>query len=375
MLHLLLTAIFGVHLLAVDLAMAGPLIAIWLEWRESRHQDLAAGAVGQRLIVWSLAATALGIGLGLLALVLLPGGDADPYRRTIAGLPALRWWFIAIELTFSLVAMGAYWWLWKHTLRRRSWQRLLHRLLAAAASTNFMYHFPPLFVVIATLSLRGQPWTEDRSRFRQMLLEGDVLSRVVHHWLAAVAVAAAVAMLIAQHNATVYQAWEKLAPGSTAKLIGMLRYLRNEQITRSDNWQSFVAQLNSLVRGAARIGLTVTMLQIPAGIWLLLAMPEALQSQLLGENLLATGLFGVSMIFAFSLMHHLTMVVLGAPGPAVVRRAAVLLAATVVLMAAALQFAQQPIFDQIKQREHVAEFVKIPRAADNPRIFTNSATR
>ncbi len=151
-LEMLLTAVFGVHLLAVDLAMAGPLLAIWLERRETLFHDVLAGAVGRRLTVWSLVAAVLGPCLGLLALVLLPRTASEPYLRTIASVPVPRWWFLGAELAFYFICIGAYLLLWKRMSRRRG----LHRTLAILAGTDLMYHFPPLFVMISALSVKAE---------------------------------------------------------------------------------------------------------------------------------------------------------------------------------------------------------------------------
>ena len=47
MLDLVYIPVFALHLLAVNVAAAAPLVCIWLRRREARHGDAAAGAVGQ----------------------------------------------------------------------------------------------------------------------------------------------------------------------------------------------------------------------------------------------------------------------------------------------------------------------------------------
>ena len=68
MLDFVLIPIFALHLLAVNVATAAPLVCIWLRWRESRHEDAAAGAVGRYLArqsnVMLLWGSALGFGMG-----------------------------------------------------------------------------------------------------------------------------------------------------------------------------------------------------------------------------------------------------------------------------------------------------------------------
>ncbi len=194
-LDLLLIMIFGCHLLAVDLAMAGPLVAIWLEWRATRHGDELAGQIGRRLAVWSLATATVGVGLGLLAVAALPHFEPVAYREMFGRVPSSGWWWAAAEIVVYLVCMAAYVLLWRRWTGHRIW----HRVLAVFAATNLMYHFPPLFTIISVLSLRPDLKVEtlDRATFRKMLLDGEVLSRVIHHWLAGVAVAAGMAMVLA----------------------------------------------------------------------------------------------------------------------------------------------------------------------------------
>ena len=44
MIELLLSLLLGIHLLAVDVAMAGPLLAVWLRWRGHGARGTLAGA-------------------------------------------------------------------------------------------------------------------------------------------------------------------------------------------------------------------------------------------------------------------------------------------------------------------------------------------
>ena len=172
--ELLLSFVFGLHLLAVDLAMAGPLLAVWLEWRAARNGEPATDSLARGLAGWSLAALAVGIGLGLLALALVPTGDTLPYRRAIGLLDARRWWFVGGELLFYFIAAGAYVGFWR---QMKNWPNC-HRALAVVAATDLIYHFPPLFAVVSTLSLRPQLWGGplDHKLYWQLLLDGETIS-------------------------------------------------------------------------------------------------------------------------------------------------------------------------------------------------------
>ncbi len=311
---LALILIFTVHLLAADLAMAGPLVAIWLEWRATKRGDALAGEVGRRLAVWSFAGLIIGPVLGLAIVGGLGWLEAPAYREAFGRVPAGRWWAAVGEIAFNLVCLGLYAGLWNWFARRR-W---LHRLLAVLAATNFMYHFPPLFTMISEMSLRPDLKGKvlDVSLYRQLMLEGDVLSRVVHHWLSAIAVAATAAMMLGVHDR------KRSAMGGAANGGG-------------------VENQYALARRAARVALFVTMLQVAVGAWVLIALPEAMQSQLLGEDWLATGLFGASVIAALWLMHQLSILMLGRVSRVGVFRAAISLVVVVGMMVATLHRARQ----------------------------------
>jgi hypothetical protein len=316
----LLVTIFTIHLLAADLAMAGPLLAIWLELRGNRRGDELAGQIGRRLAWWSIGAFLAGITLGLLTVVALPRVEPAAYREAFGRVPASRWWFAAGEVAFSLVCMALYagLWNWGWFARHRWW----HRLLAVLAATNLLYHFPPLFTMISTLSMRpdlkGQ--VLDVDLYRQLLFDGETLSRVVHHWLAGVAVAAVAAMMLGARGSDF---------GELSR-TGLGTGDSEDEVRRA-----------GIVRAAARVALGATMLQIAVGVWVLIAMPAAMQSQLLGEDWIATALFGASMIAALGLMHHLSIISLGRTSRPSVYRTALVLVAVVLLMVATLHRARQ----------------------------------
>jgi hypothetical protein len=346
MVELLLSLIFGIHLLAVDIAMAGPLLAVWLRWRVRRlepvsgsrelppeHKASATDQLGRRVAAWSLAAAALGVVLGLVALVLVPHAEAAPYGRALNQLPAARWWFVAAEVVFYFITLGAYYLLWRRLERRP----LLHGALAVAAATDLIYHFPPLFAVVSTLSLRPNFWDVplDHALYWRLLLEGDTLSRVIHYWLAAWAVGATGVMLLtlrsfAETTIANPTAVSPTDPSATSASAG-----------------GPSADPNGIRWRAARIALMVSLVQLPVGVWVVCELPLVVQSQLLGEDILSTALFGVSLVAALGLMHHLAMIALGDGRRGATLRAAGLMMATVLLMVAALHRARHQAFAQM----------------------------
>ena len=135
----------------MNLAVAGPLVCIWLSLRR-RRGDLASGQVGRWLAGVSLAALVDGILVGLL-LVGLAWLDSDPgYRDALSRFPARAYWNGLAELAFSVVCLAAYAFLWDRWALKPWW----HATLAVLGSTNLLYHFPPLMSAIAELAARPE---------------------------------------------------------------------------------------------------------------------------------------------------------------------------------------------------------------------------
>ena len=361
--EIFLSLVFGLHLLAVDLAMAGPLVAVWLQWRAARQRNPALDQLARRLAGWSLTAAAVGIALGVAALALVPSGEALPYRRAIGLLDARRWWFLASELLFYFITAGAYVGLWR---RMSSWP-LCHRALAVVAATDLIYHFPPLFAVVSTISLQPKLWDAplDHSRYWQVLLEGETISRVVHHWLAALAVGAVGAMLLSIRR-TAAHSFSPLPVAGEGPDFGELSrtgvrgtepavpHPHPSPLPSREREQTHAAEepnpaAQSGCRGAARIALLATLMQLLVGVWVLLTTPPVVQQQLLGEDMLSTILFGVSLLAALGLLHHLAVVALGDASRGAVLRSAALLLMTILLMVAMFHRARLCAFRQITQ--------------------------
>ena len=66
--ELTLITVVAVHLLAVNLAGAGPLVVVWLDWLGGRRQQPPWQAIARRLAWWSILAAAVGMAIGLAAL-------------------------------------------------------------------------------------------------------------------------------------------------------------------------------------------------------------------------------------------------------------------------------------------------------------------
>jgi cytochrome bd-type quinol oxidase subunit 1 len=284
--------LLSVHLLLVDLAMTGPLACVWMEWRQSRASDELAGDVGRRLASASAWALVAGIATGLVLLGVRWRFD-PAYLRALADLPASRLWFAGVELGFSLACLGGYAILWDRMQRRR----IFHRLLALAGTSNLIVHFPFLFVVVSVITTRRFPSDGplDRAEYQRLLLDSEVLSRVTHVWLAALAVGGAALMGLA---------------------------VRCEQRSAA---QPLVA------RGAA-VALAACLLQIPTGVWMTLELPESVRQPLLGGDLLTSGLFLTAVVLALWLVHTLGGIALGDFDTRQVRRSIAMVVGVIMLM-------------------------------------------
>ena len=276
MLEIAVVILLSVHLLLVDIAMASPLLCVWLEWRDTRFDDRLAGRASATLARIAVGALAGGIALGFLLLAIRWWQDDRAYLSAFASVPASRIWFGLAELGFYFVCMGAYLALcnrWRH-------RRLFHRALAIAAASNLMIHFPALFAIISIVSTRAELMGHalDRADFQRLLVDGEVLSRVVHVWLASIAISVAVVMG-----------------------LGLCSLKDPQQRAGAER----------LIQRGALIALVPILLQIPSGLWVALQIPESARDPLFGGDWFASGLFAAALALALVLMHRLAGIALG----------------------------------------------------------------
>lgn len=315
-LDFLLVVLLAVHLLAVNLAGAGPLVCLWFDWREIRAGDALAGQVGRTLARRSFEALVLGglLGLALLGMLWLryPRAYFDGWRAVATS----RLWFLIPEYFFSLAIMVVYWASW-NSRRRWVWG---HRLLNLVGSTNLLYHFPTQFVVIGMLcqqpSLRNAPYNH-----LALMAQPEALSAVTHHLLASLAVVGVWLMIVA-----VGPALEPHDPAAARRLSAF----------------------------GARLALVPTLAQVLVGLWYLLQLPERIRAEMLGDELTTTALFGAAILASLGLMHHLAGAAWGDGDRRQTVRATLLLALTVTLMSAARHGARQPYFEQVEMSPPLA---------------------
>jgi len=270
--EIIVALILGAHLLCVDLAAAGPLVCLWLDRKEGRG-DEEAGRAGRFLLKASLHALLVGTLLGVVAGCFL--WDAQ-YREQLMRL-ASRVHFGVWEWLFSLVLLYLYRLSWRDATTCCGAKRRLRWFLPLLASTNLLYHFPPLFLIFSQLNPAGAELTS--AEFRARLVDGYVVARTVHFCLAALAVSGITLIIYT------------LKKGGSAE-------------TTEATYQP--------ARWGARLALVATLLQLPVGIWIILQMGPAAQRTVMGGSLITTGLFVASLIGALALMHCLSVLAFGA---------------------------------------------------------------
>lgn len=263
-----LTVVVALHLTVVYVAMMGPLVCLWLQWR-ARRDDLAArlDRYFLRLSVLSMLVAAM---LGGLALLLIGRLFPSAYLAAARVLPERRYWYGGVELVFSLgcfvlalaTPQGAVF------SRTRFWIRWLATLLGG---TNLVYHFPTLFVMLGVLCVRPDHWGHE-IKFTALLADGEVLARVAHHLFAALVVT-----------------------GMAAAWYGARRG-REESL--------------AIVWGA-RLSAIAMVCQLLSGLWLVMALPVDTRQRLLGEDTLAAGLFGLSLLATLVVLPRLVAMALG----------------------------------------------------------------
>jgi hypothetical protein len=269
--EIIVALILGAHLLCVDLAAVGPLVCLWLDRKEGRG-DEEAGRAGRFLLKASLHGLMVGTLLGVVAGCFL--WDAQ-YRAQLMRL-ASRVHFGAWEWLFSVVLLYAYRWSWRDATTCCGAKRRLRWFLPLLASTNLLYHFPPLFLIFSQLDPAGAELTS--AQFRARLVDGYVVARTVHFCLAALAVSGITLIIYS------------LKKGGAAE--------STSQTYQPAKW-------------GARLALLATLLQLPVGIWIILQMGSESQRTVMGGSLITTGLFVASLVGALALMHCLSVLAFG----------------------------------------------------------------
>ncbi len=306
------TVLLAVHLLAMNIASAGPLAGAWLLTRR-RAQGDGSDDLARHIVRFSLAALIVGslVGGGLMVL------PNPSMRAALARFPVDAFWFAGIELLFSAVCIAAILGRGRQ-MRHRGYVAIG---LAILSSTNLLYHFPPLMAVIGELTADPH-WAADERIDRAALLKlwarPEILALWAHFVLASLAVAPIAAL----------RPWSGIALTSEGR-----------------------APLDQrVVRRLATCSLVATLLQIPVGLWLLVSTEAAARASMMGGSLMASLCFAGGVLAALWLLQTLAALAL-ADDAALVRRAAVLLVVVTVLMSATLRTSRTAIPPQPRHSE------------------------
>jgi hypothetical protein len=295
--------LLSAHLLCVNVASGGPIVAAWLDWRGARGGDEAAAKAAVALARWSVSGFLVGAGLGLI--VGWSKWNAE-YRALWLGPLSYKLHWAAIEAIFSLVLMLG-WWLWLPGKAGGSRRAMVARgLIAVLAATNLLYHFPNLFSVAAHLIDAGQTsgGRIGGAEFRRLMIAGEAPALAIHVVLASLAVSGIV-------------------------LLGLALWWQR---------QGNEAEAAKLARWGGRWALVPSLLQLPVGLWSLAMLPAAAQSQIMGESTPGTLLLVAALGAALWLLNDLVHVSMGEMNRPLLVRAMTAMLVTVTLMTAMQQY-------------------------------------
>ncbi len=267
MISICLSLVVTLHLAAVYLSMMGPVVCLWLQCRAGRD-ELAARLDRDLLRLAAVMLVAAAV-LGGLAVLLIGRLFPAAYLAAARVLPERRYWYGAIELVFSLVCFLVALAVSRNSPRSpgRFWTGWLATLLG---STNLVYHFPTLFVILGVLSVRPDAWGQE-IKFTALLADGEILARLAHHLLAALLITG------------LWIAWSTVRRGGDQRPVA---------------W-------------GGRMAVAALLLQLASGLWLVNAMPAGSRELLLGGDPLTAGLFGLSLLAAFFVVPRLGAMALG----------------------------------------------------------------
>ncbi len=360
LLELSIILVLAMHLMCVNVASAGPLVCMWLDWRGNRG-DMLASRVGCHLCWRSLQLLLAGAALGLLLGWL--HWDAT-YRDVLARFPS-KIFFGIWELVFSLVLILATALLWKYA-PQSGLARRVRAVLLFLTGTNLLYHFPFLFAIISRVH-RGQAAPDgvvDASVFRALMLEDSVFAQAVHFGFASFAVVGIglIGHALWRHRASAPPALASAVAAdqagaehvATAELRGGASggseqppthverpesgsEANDDRPVDAEDQDELGPEVRRIAIWGARLALVATLCQLPVGIWLVVSLAPDAQQQVMGADLIATGLLGLSIFLSLGLLHHLATVAFGAPRRRSMLAAVVVTAVLVTVMTGVLQ--------------------------------------
>ncbi len=298
MLQLLHILLLSLHLICMNVASGAPLACIWLEWKLRAKSDGAAKSAADYLAKMSVLTLLAGSLLGLvMGLMLWSPEYAAVWTKRLGH--KMHWG--GLELLFSLLILGGYW-LWRKRSAASGMRRFLGKsALLLFASTNLLYHFPPLFLIAGKLAdVQDAGPEEVRGKlFVQTMLEGEVPALWVHFTIASLAMAGIMLLGLALRMG------RRGAPA--------------EEVSRVAIWGGYW-------------GLIPSLLQLPVGLWVMSALPPGSQSKIMGSSGEATVFFLAGIVAALWLLRELVSIAMGETARSNLIRAMGAMVVVVVLM-------------------------------------------
>ena len=223
-----------------------------------------------------------------------------------------------LELLFSLAILAGYWAWRKRTAASGMAGVIGKTALLLFASTNLLYHFPPLFLIAGKLADGNEASTEPvRGKlFVQEMLAGEIPALWVHFTFASVAMAGIMLLGLALRMG------RRGAPA--------------EDVQRVAIWGGYW-------------GLIPSLLQLPVGLWVMSALPPASQSRIMGSSGLATVFFLAGIVAALWLLRELVSIAMGETGRGNLIRAMSAMVVVVVLMTGTHQVSKSRAEDLLKR--------------------------
>ncbi len=310
MLDVLQVLILSFHLILVNIAVAGPLICIWLDWRAARHDEPFARQASHRLAAQSLVALVVGVTLGCLGLGLIYFAYPEAFTHGWTIVPTRRLWFSGVEILFSGACVWGYlrWW---NVLGTSMAGTVFRYCLPVLAATNLAYHFAPLFAMVAVWSTRAA--LPEEFHYLELVRDPEIASRTLHVLLASVAVSGIALM------------------GSALRMARM---------------GADVADTARIAVWGARIALVPSLLQVLVGTYVLIKLPEPARDRMMGGDPLTCALFVAALTATLAWYYMLTIVSLGGAERRDIARCMSWMTLVVVLMVAARHSALVPQYAQ-----------------------------
>jgi hypothetical protein len=311
LLHILLLSL---HLICMNVASGAPLVCVWLEWKLRKNQDAAAKTAADYLAKMTVLTLVAGSLLGLvMGMMLWTPEYSSLWTKRLSH--KIHWG--GLELLFSLVILAGYW-VWRKRAAASSMKGAIGKTaLLLFASTNLLYHFPPLFFIAGKLADSKEASVEPvrGTLFVQAMLAGEIPALWVHFTFASLAMAGIMLLGLALRMG------RRGAPAA--------------EVSRAAIWGGYW-------------GLIPSLLQLPVGLWVISALPPNSQSQVMGSNGTATVLFLSGIVAALWLLRELVSIAMGETARGNLIRAMSAMVVVVVLMTGTHQFAKARAQDPLK---------------------------